>query len=133
MTYDPPRRLPADSIRSVLACILAVLAFGGLAYSLARPELRARLGEQAMLWWAEQLIILAQAVVCIGIVARKRFLAMPAVLLSAVVLLLGAMHWWEALTGGRGSIPITTILNALFLWRLLVSRRSPVTIDAPAG
>ena len=133
MTYDPSRRLPADSMRSVLACILAVLAFGGLVYSLARPELRARLGEQSMLWWTEQLIVLAQAVVCIGIVARKRSLAMPAVLLSAVVLLSGAMHWWQALTGGRVSVPITTILNALFLWRLLASRRLPVAVDAPAG
>ena len=120
-------------MRSVLACILAVLAFGGLVYSLARPELRARLGEQSMLWWTEQLIVLAQAVVCIGIVARKRSLAMPAVLLSAVVLLSGAMHWWQALTGGRVSVPITTILNALFLWRLLASRRLPVAVDAPAG
>lgn len=133
MTYDPSRRLPADSMRSVLACVLAVLAFGGLAYSLARPEPRARLGEQSMLWWTEQLIVLGHAVVCIGIVARKRFLAMPAVLLSAVVLLFGAMHWLQALAGGRVSIAVTPVLNALFVWRLLASRRSPVAIDAPAG
>jgi hypothetical protein len=69
--------------------------------------------------------------VCIGIAARKPSLAMPAALLSTVVLLFGAMHWWQALAGGRVSVPVTTFLNAVFLWRLLASRRSPVAIDAP--
>jgi hypothetical protein len=133
MTADSSRRLAPDLMRGVLACILAVLAFGGLAYSLAQPELRVRLGEQSILWWTEQVIVLAQAVVCIGIVARMRALAMPAVILSAVVLLFGAMHWLQALAGGRASIAVTPILNALFLWRLLARRRSPVAIDAPAG
>jgi len=133
MTHDSSQRLPTDLMRSILACILAVLAFGGQAYSLARPELRARLGEQSMVWWTEQLIVLAQAVVCIGIVARKRFLGMPALILSAVVLLFGAMQWLQALAGGRVSIAVTPILNALFLWRLLARHRSPAAIDAPAG
>ena len=55
MTHDSSQRLPTDLMRSILAGILAVLAFGGQAYSLAQPELRAHLGEQSMLRWTEQL------------------------------------------------------------------------------
>jgi hypothetical protein len=57
----------------------------------------------------------------------------PAVLLSALMLLFGAMHWWQPLSQGRLSIPITPLLIALLIWRLVVSRRVIPVIESHAG
>ena len=131
---ESSQRLPPDLVRSLLAATLTALAFGGWIYSLARPEMRAALGEQAAIWWAEQLLLLVQAVLCLGILLNRRTLVPAVIALTALMLLFGAVHWWQALMQGRLSLPVTWVLNSLFFWRLRASRRTPTgAIDAPAG
>jgi len=127
-------QLPPDLLRSVLAAIIAMLGLGGWAYSLTRPDMRGSLPGQSVVWWTEQLLLLAHAVACIGVLLKRRVFVVPAVLLSGIMLLFGAVHWWHALLlEGRLSIPVTPLLIALFMWRLLATRRVVPTIEPHAG
>jgi len=130
---ESSRQLPPDLVRSVLAAIIAMLGMGGWAYSFTRPDMRAALPDHSVLWWTEQLLLLAHAVACIGILLKRRMFVVPAILLSGIMLLFGALHWLQALTEGRLSIPITPLLIALFMWRLLATRRVVPTIEPHAG
>ena len=130
---ESSRQLPPDLVRSVLAAIIAMLGLGGWAYSFTRPDMRAALPDHSVLWWTEQLLLLAHAVACIGILLKRRMFVVPAILLSGIMLLFGALHWLQALTEGRLSIPITSLLIALFMWRLLAIRRVVPTIEPHAG
>jgi hypothetical protein len=91
--------------------------------------MRGSLPGQSVVWWTEQLLLLAHAVACIGVLLKRRVFVVPAVLLSGIMLLFGAAHWWHALLlEGRLSIPVTPLLIALFMWRLLkTSRVVPAT------
>jgi hypothetical protein len=128
------RPLPPDLARSVLAAIIALLGLGGWAYSLTRPDILGALPDQSFIWWTEQLLLLAHVVACIGILLRKREFVIPAMVLSGVMLLFEAVRWWHALLlEGRLPIPVTSLLIAVFVWRLLVARRAVRTIEADAG
>jgi hypothetical protein len=131
---EPSSQLLPDLARSVLAAIIAMFGLGGWAYSFTRPDMRAALPDHSVLWWTEQLLLLAHAVACIGILLNGRMFVVPAILLSGIMLLFGAVHWWQALLlEGRLSIPITPLLIALFMWRLLVTRRAVPNIETHAG
>ena len=128
---ESPNRLSPDAMRTTIAGALALLAFGGWSYSMARSELRAVVATQSAIWWIEQLLILAQAAVCFGIVLKCPALVRPALWLTVLALAFGALHWLVALTQLRISLPVTSLLNALFLWRL-VEADTPAVV-APAG
>jgi hypothetical protein len=96
--------------------------------------MRSALPDQSVVWWTEQVLLLAHAVACIGVLLKRRVFVVPAMLLSGIMLLFGALHWWQALLlEGRLSIPITPLLIALFVWRLVVARRAVPTIEPHAG
>jgi len=131
---ESSRQLPPDLVRSILAAIIAMLGLGGWAYSLTRPDMRAALPDHSVVWWTEQLLLLAHAVACIGILLKRRVFVVPAMLLSGIMLLFGALHWWQTLLlEERLSIPITPLLIALFMWRLLATSRVVPTVEPHAG
>jgi hypothetical protein len=124
-------RLAPDRLRTVFAGALSLLAFGGWAYSMSRSDLRAALAAQSPIWWIEQLLLLTQALVCLGVMLRWAALLRPAVWLTVVILGFGALHWVLALVQLRVSLPVTPLLNTLFLWRLIETDTSAIV--APAG
>ena len=123
---SPPLRpllLPRDNFRSVLAALITLLTVGGWIDALGRTPLRDALRAQTRLWWIEQIVSLALALVCIGIVMRRRSLLEAAFWLTIYSALFDVMRLIFEFIDGKPTIPVALILYLLFLWRLVITRK----------
>jgi hypothetical protein len=118
-----PVLLPRDSFRSVLAALITLLTIYGWVDGLGRTPFRAALHAQTRLWWIEQIVGLALALVCIAIIMRRRWSLEPAFWLTIYSTLFDVMRWIFEFIDGQLRIPVALILYLLFLWRLLLTRR----------
>lgn len=121
-----PDLLPRDNFRSVLAALIAILTFGGWIYSIGRTPLRDALAAQTRLWWIEQIVGFALAIVCIGIIVRRRSFLIVAFWLTVYSLVFDLMRWIFQLIDGQVTIRVAFLLYALFLWRLWMTRKQVV-------
>lgn len=117
-------RLPRDTIRTVIALAIIALTIGGWIYAMMIPIDRFALSAQTRLWWIEQIVGFVLAIICIGIVLRKRSLLTAAFWLSIYSLLFDVMRWIFEFKEGKPTIPIALLLYALFIWRLQLARRT---------
>ena len=138
-TPTRPDLLPRDNIRSVLAALIALLTVGGWIDALGKTPLRDALHAQTRLWWIEQIVGIALALVCIGIIMRRRAFLEPAFWLTIYSTLFDVMRWIFEFIDGQLRIPIALILYLLFIWRLVRTRRqvdprwsAPVVESPPA-
>jgi len=125
-----PLLLPRDNFRSVLAALITLLTIGGWINALGRTPLRDALRAQTRLWWIEQIVALALALVCIAIIMRRRSFLEAAFWLTIYSTLFDVMRWIFEFIDGQLIIPVALILYLLFLWRLLLTRKQ---LDAWRG
>ena len=116
--------LPRDTFRTVVAVAIVVLTIGGWIYALMIPVDRFALSAQTKLWWIEQVTGFVLALVCIGIVLRKRAFLAWAFWLTIYSLLFDVMRLIFEFKEGQPTIPVAPILYALFIWRLHLARRT---------
>ncbi len=64
------------------------------------------------------------AIICIGIVMRRRAFLAPAFWLAIYSLVFDVMRWIFEFKEGQLRIPLALILYALFIWRLHLARRA---------
>jgi hypothetical protein len=119
-----PSLLPRDTFRTLIALAIIVLTIGGWIYVMMIPVDRFALGAQTRLWWIEQVVSFVLAIVCIGIVLRKRSFLTPAFWLTVYSLVFDVMRWIFEFKEGQLRLPIALILYALFIWRLHLARRT---------
>jgi len=116
--------LPRDTFRTVVAVAIIVLTIGGWIYALMIPVDRFALGAQTRLWWIEQVTGFVLALVCIGIVLRKRSFLAWAYWLTIYSLVFDVMRWIFEFKEGQLRVPVALILYGLFIWRLHLARRT---------
>jgi hypothetical protein len=116
--------LPRDTFRTVVALAIIVLTIGGWIYALMIPVDRFALAAQTRLWWIEQVVSFVLAIVCVGIIMRRRSFLAAAFWLTIYSLLFDVMRWIFEFKEGQLRIPIALILYALFIWRLQLARRA---------
>ncbi|MFL5488630.1 MAG: hypothetical protein ACJ8AJ_09125 [Gemmatimonadaceae bacterium] len=131
--------LPRDNLRSVIAALITALTIGGWINALGRTPLREALRAQTRLWWVEQVVAVALAIVCVGIILRKRSFLEAAFWLTIYSTLFDVMRWIFEFIDGQFRIPVALVLYLLFLWRLMLTRKqlesrwvSPA-VEAPPG
>lgn len=123
--------LSRDKFRSVIAALIVLLTLGGWIYVLVVPVTRFALSAQTRLWWLEQIVFVAVAIACAGILLRKRSFLVPAFWLTFYSLLFVLMRWLFQFRSGEVIVPGFVILYALLLWRLRLARRT-VVAEEPA-
>ncbi|HEY6089553.1 MAG TPA: hypothetical protein VD771_07155 [Gemmatimonadaceae bacterium] len=127
-TYAPdnysPSVLRKDVLRTAIAVAIILLTIGGWIYVLAIPVDRFALSAQTRLWWIEQIVGFVLAIICIGIVMRRRAFLAPAFWLTIYSLVFDVMRWIFEFKEGQLRVPIALILYAFFIWRLHVARRA---------
>jgi hypothetical protein len=116
--------LPPDKFRSVLAALIILLTLAGWVYALVVPIDRFALASQTKLWWIEQIVGFVLAIVCIGILLRKRSFLGWAFWLTIYSLLFDVMRLIFEFKEGQPTIPVALILYALFIWRLHLARKT---------
>jgi hypothetical protein len=116
--------LPRDVFRTLVALAIIALTIGGWIYAMMIPIDRFALKAQTNLWWIEQIVGFVLAIVCIGIVMRKRAFLAWAFWLTIYSLLFDVMRWIFEFKEGKPTIPVALILYALFIWRLQLARRT---------
>ncbi|MFL5479057.1 MAG: hypothetical protein ACJ79J_03960 [Gemmatimonadaceae bacterium] len=133
-TYSPtrPDLLPRDNFRSVLAALIALLTVGGWVNALGKTPLRDALHAQTRLWWIEQIVGIALALVCVAIIMRRRAFLEAAFWLTIYSTLFDVMRWIFEFIDGQLRIPIALVLYLLFMWRLVITRRQVDARWAPA-
>ncbi|MDQ6870930.1 MAG: hypothetical protein M3037_02835 [Gemmatimonadota bacterium] len=119
-----PSLLPRDTFRTLIALAIIVLTIGGWIYAMMIPIDRFALASQTRLWWIEQIVSFVLAIVCIGIVLRKRSFLTLAFWLTVYSLVFDVMRWIFEFKEGQLRLPIALILYALFIWRLQLARRT---------
>jgi hypothetical protein len=119
-----PSLLPRDTFRTLIALAIIVLTIGGWVYVMMIPIDRFALSAQTRLWWIEQVVSFVLALVCIGIVLRKRSFLTPAFWLTVYSLVFDVMRWIFEFKEGQLRLPIALLLYALFIWRLQLARRT---------
>jgi hypothetical protein len=119
-----PSLLPRDTFRTLVALAIIALTLGGWIYVMMIPVDRFALSAQTRLWWVEQVVSFVLAIVCIGIVLRKRSFLTPAFWLTVYSLVFDLMRWFFEFKEGQLRIPLALILYALFIWRLQLARRT---------
>jgi hypothetical protein len=134
-----PDLLPRDNIRTVLAALIVLLTVGGWINALGKTPLRDALHAQTRLWWIEQIVGIALALVCVAIIMRKRAFLEAAFWLTIYSTLFDVMRWIFEFIDGQLRIPIALVLYLLFLWRLVRTRRqvdprwkAPIVESPPA-
>lgn len=132
-TSIEPSRLPRDNFRSIIAALITILTIGGWIDALGRTPMRDALRAQTRLWWIEQVVALALAIVCIGIILRKRSFLGPAFWLTIYSILFDVMRWIFEFVDGQFRIPVALVLYLLFVWRLLLTRKQVDTRWAGAA
>ena len=121
--YSTPL-LSRDILRTLIALAIIALTIGGWIYVLMIPVDRFALSAQTRLWWIEQIVGFVLAIVCIGIVMRRRSFLAAAFWLTIYSLLFDIMRWIFEFKEGQPTIPVALILYALFIWRLHLARRA---------
>jgi len=123
-------RLPPDVFRTIIAVLIALLTIAGWLNVFAKPPLRAALLFQSRAWWwIEQIISVALALLCIGIILRKRSFLTPAFWLTIYSIAFDAVRWFFEFREGQLRIPVALILYLLFAWRLWVARRQVAVVE----
>ena len=128
--------LPRDTFRSVIAALITILTLYGWIDALGRTPLRNALAAQTRLWWIEQAVKFVLAIVCIGIILRKRWSLTPGFWLSIYSLVFVVVRWVFIFREGQFEIVVAPLLYALLLWRLWIARkaeaatRQTVVVDA---
>jgi hypothetical protein len=120
----PASLLPRDTFRTLIALAIIALTLGGWIYVMMIPVDRFALSAQTRLWWIEQVVSFVLALVCIGIVLRRRSFLTPAFWLTVYSLVFDLMRWFFEFREGQLRIPLALILYALFIWRLQLARRT---------
>lgn len=120
----PAPLLPRDTFRSLIAAAIVALTLGGWIYVMMIPVDRFALSAQTKLWWIEQVVGFVLAIICIGIIMRRRSFLAPAFWLTIYSLVFDVMRWIFEFTDGQLRIPIALVLYALFAWRLRLTRRA---------
>jgi hypothetical protein len=115
--------LPRDNFRSVLAALITVLTLYGWIDALGRTPMRNALTVQTRLWWIEQIVKLVLAIVCFGIILRKRWSLTPAFWLTIYSLVFVIVRWVFIFREGQLEILVAPLLYALLLWRLWMTRK----------
>lgn len=124
-------RLPPDAFRSIIAALIALLTIAGWLNVFVKPPLRAALLFQSRAWWwIEQIISVALALLCLGIIMRKRSVLAPAFWLTIYSIAFDAVRWFFEFKEGQPTIPVALILYLLFAWRLWVARRQVADVDS---
>ena len=121
--------LPRDNFRSIVAALITALTIGGWINALGRTPLRDALAAQTRLWWIEQVVSLLLAIVCIGIILRKRSFLTLAFWLTVYSLVFDVVRWIFEFKEGQLRIPVALILYALFLWRLWITRKEVAAVE----
>jgi len=121
--------LPRDNFRSIVAALITALTIGGWINALGKTPLRDALAAQTRLWWIEQIVGIVLAIVCIGIILRKRSFLTPAFWLTVYSLVFDIVRWIFEFKEGQLRIPIALILYALFLWRLWLTRKEVTAVE----
>jgi hypothetical protein len=130
-----PALLPRDNFRSVIAALITVLTVYGWIDALGRTPMRQALTVQTRLWWIEQIVKLVLAIVCVGIILRRRWSLAPAFWLTIYSLVFVIVRWVFIFREGQFEILVAPLLYALLLWRLWMTRKQvsaaqdPVMID----
>src|ERR1700682_4559039 len=88
-----PGVLPRDNFRSVIAALITVLTIYGWIDALGRTPMRNALAAQTRLWWIEQIVKLVLAIICVGIILRKRWSLTPAFWLTIYSLVFVIVRW----------------------------------------
>jgi len=128
--------LPRDNFRSIIAALITILTLYGWIDALGRTPMRNALAAQTRLWWIEQIVKLVLAIVCIGIILRKRWSLTPGFWLSIYSLVFVIVRWVFIFREGQFEIVVAPLLYALLLWRLWIARkeeaatRHAVVVDA---
>ena len=123
-------RLPPDIFRTIIAVLIALLTIAGWLNVFVKPPLRAALVFQTRAWWwIEQIISVLLAILCIGIIMRKRSVLTPAFWLTIYSLAFDIVRWFFEFKEGELRIPVALILYLLFAWRLWVARRQVGAIE----
>jgi len=126
-------RLPPDTFRTIIAVLIALLTIAGWLNVFVKPPLRAALVFQTRAWWwIEQIISVLLAILCIGIIMRKRSVLTPAFWLTIYSLAFDIVRWFFEFRDGQLRIPVALILYLLFAWRLWVARRQVDAIEDAA-
>lgn len=120
----PAPLLPRDTFRSLIAAAIVALTLGGWIYVMMIPVDRFALSDQTKLWWIEQVVGFVLAIICIGIIMRRRSFLTPAFWLTIYSLVFDVMRWIFVFREGQVRIPIAMVLYALFIWRLHLTRRT---------
>jgi hypothetical protein len=129
----PPLRLktlPKDNFRSIIAGLITALTIYGWVDALGRTPMRHALAAQTRLWWVEQIVGFALAVVCIGIILRKRSFLSPAFWLTIYSLIFDIGRWIFEIKEGVFEIRIAPLLYALLLWRLWITRNQVTAAES---
>jgi hypothetical protein len=129
----PPLRLktlPKDNFRSIIAGLITALTIYGWVDALGRTPMRHALAAQTRLWWVEQIVGFALAVVCIGIILRKRSFLSPAFWLTIYSLIFDIGRWIFEIKEGVFEIRIAPLLYALLLWRLWITRNQVAAAES---
>jgi hypothetical protein len=121
--------LPPDKFRTVVAGAIILLTIGGWIYVLMVPVTRFALSAQTRLWWVEQIVFVAVAVACVGLLFRKRSFLVPAFWLTFYSLLFVLIRWVFQFRNGEIIVPGFVILYALLIWRLRLARRIAPTYE----
>lgn len=128
--------LPRDTSRSIIAALITILTLYGWIDALGRTPMRNALAAQTRLWWLEQVVKFVLAIVCIGIILRKRWSLTPGFWLSIYSLVFVVVRWVFIFREGQFEIFVAPLLYALLLWRLWIARkaeaatRQTVVVDA---
>jgi hypothetical protein len=118
-----PGILPRDNFRTVIAALITLLTVYGWVDALGRTPMRQALTVQTRLWWIEQIVKFVLAIVCIGIILRKRWSLTPAFWLTIYSLAFVIVRWVFIFREGQLEILVAPVLYALLLWRLWTTRR----------
>ena len=124
MANNSTSLLPRDTFRTLIALAIVALTIGGWSYVLMIPVDRFALSAQTRLWWIEQIVGFVLAIICIGIVMRRRSFLAPAFWLTIYSLVFDVMRWIFEFREGQLRVPIAMVLYALFVWRLQLARRT---------
>lgn len=124
-----PSVLPKDIFRSIVAALVTVLTVYGWVDALGRTPMRNALAAQTRLWWIEQIVKLVLAIVCAGLILRKRWSLTPAFWLTIYSLVFVIVRWVFIFREGQLEILVAPLLYALLLWRLWITRKQVAATD----
>jgi hypothetical protein len=116
--------LPRDTFRSIIAALITILTLYGWIDALGRTPMRNALAAQTRLWWIEQIVKFVLAIICIGIILRKRWSLTPGFWLSIYSLVFVIVRWVFIFREGQFEIVVAPVLYALLLWRLWIARKA---------